>query len=303
MNNPSGTTPSEGTRPGWNQFRWVVAAVLFTAAVSKIVNMPQILAGGGLLGTMPRLLSAAAFEAAAATCLIVGNRFWSWLLTLLTFTVFILSAFFAVATHQSCDCFGKRLEPESMVVIDTVVLLLTAFMRPKTRQPAGRLLPQLTTVAVAGVLVAGAGYWRYEGVMTSERSKYLVVGRLLGNPWPITADLHPRLSELSSGRWMVLVILQDCEHCRDMVDRYFSDPQRHRAGERTAVFLFARDTQPWRFQFDRVTLDEPMDGLLKWPNGEPRVVNPAVFLLDNGIVVDAAEGTASDPFLSSLLAE
>jgi len=58
--------------------RFAVAALLFAAAVTKVVNTPQILAGGGLLGTTPRLTFVIAFEATAATWLLIGNWNFCW---------------------------------------------------------------------------------------------------------------------------------------------------------------------------------------------------------------------------------
>jgi hypothetical protein len=264
--------------------------------------MAQILTGGGLLGTMPRLAAVTAFEAAAAAWLIVGNRFLAWLLTLTTFAIFVTSAVYAMATDQSCDCFGEQLDPETMVVVDTVVLLLTGCLRPSSWRMSSRTLTrQLTIVAVVGGLVAALAVWRYEGLVRHERSRLLVVDLLVGKSWPLNGQMDSQLSELSSGKWMILIAQQDCGHCRNLVARYFADPETHRPGERTAVFVIGGGDDRWRFQFDRVTLDLSGDALLRWPNGKPYVVNPAVFLVDNGIVVDAAEGAETDQFMDSLL--
>ena len=302
MSNTPDTTQPDRRRFGWEQFRFAVAVLLFAAAVVKIFNMQQILTGSGLLRTMPRLVAVAAFEAALATWLIVGNRFLSWLLTLTTFSIFVTSAIYVIATDQSCDCFGEQLDPETMVVIDTVVLLLAVCLRPRGRWMSSRkLIWQLTTVAVIGGLVAVAAVWQYEVLVRIERSRLLVADLLTGKTWPLNEQVDPRLSELSSGKWMILIAQQDCGPCRNLVARHFADPETHRPGERTAVFVFGGGNDRWRFQFDRVTLDLSGDALLGWPNGQPYVVNPAVFLLDNNIVVDAAEGEDTDEFLGSLL--
>ena len=91
MSDTPDTTRPAGGKFGWEYFRFAVAALLFATAVVKIVNMAQILTGGGLLGTMPRLVAVTAFEAAAAVYLIVGNRCLAWLLTLTTFAIFVTS--------------------------------------------------------------------------------------------------------------------------------------------------------------------------------------------------------------------
>ncbi len=301
MSNSSNTTQHDQRQLSWEQFRFAVAALLLAAAVVKIFNMPQILTGGGLLGTMPRLVAVTAFEAAAAAFLIVGNRFCSWLLTLTTFSIFVASTIYAMMTDQSCDCFGEQIAPETMVVVDVAVLVLTMYLRPRNRRISSQnLTRQLASMAVIGGLVAGTAVWRYEVLVRNESSRLLVVDLLVGKPWPLDGDMHPQLSELSSGKWMILIAQQDCGHCRDMVARYFADPETHRTGERTVVFVFGGGNDQWRFQFDRVTLDLPDDPAFSWTIGQPYVVNPAVFLVDSGIVVDAAEGTDTKEFIGSL---
>lgn len=296
-------TKQPDLRPiGWEQFRFAVAALLLAATFAKIFNMPQILIGGGLLGTMPRLVAVAAFEAIAAAYLIVGNWFWAWLLTLTTFIIFVTSAVYAIATNQSCDCFGEQLAPETMVIIDTVVLLLTFFLRPRSwRMNSRSLIRQLTIVAVVGGLVAAMTVGRYEGLVRNERSRLLLAELLVGKPWPLNGQMDPQLADLSSGKWMILIARQDCGHCRTLVAEYFADPETHRPGERTAVFVFGGDDERWRFQFDRVTLDLSDNAVFTWTSGQPYVVNPAVFLVDNGIVVDAADGADTDQFIGSSL--
>ncbi len=298
---------AETTQPGrepfdWEQIRFAVAVLLLTAAVVKICNMQHILTGGGLLRTMPRLVAVVAFEAVVATFLIVGNRFWSWLLALTTFSIFVTSAVYAIATDQSCDCFGEQLTPEMMVIADVVVLLLTGILRPRSPHMAVRsLFRQLTIVAVVGGLVAALAGWRYDVLVRNERSRLLLAELLIGRPWPLNEKTDPALAELSSGKWMILIARQDCVHCRNLVARYFANPETHRKGERTAVFVFGGRGDQWRYQFDRVALDSSGAVVPEWPNGEPYVVNPAIFVVDGGIVVDAAEGAATDQFLESLL--
>ena len=301
------STTVETTQPrrrtfDWEQFRFAVAVLLLAAAVVKIFNMQQILTGSGLLRTMPRLVAVVAFEAAVATFLIVGNRFWSWLLALTTFSIFLTSAVYAIATDQSCDCFGEQLTPEMMMIADMVVLLLTGILRPRSRQMAVRsLFRQLTIVVVAGGLVAALAGWRYDVLVRSERSRLLFAELLIGRPWPLNEKTDPAFAKLSSGKWMILIARQDCVHCRNLVARYFANPELHRKGERTAVYVFGGRDDHWRYQFDRVTLDSSGDVVPEWSNGAPYVVNPAIFLVDDGIVVDAAEGAATDQFLESLL--
>ncbi|MEZ6034576.1 MAG: hypothetical protein R3C17_15885 [Planctomycetaceae bacterium] len=300
-NTPDTIQPRRGLFD-WEQFRFGIAALLLSAAVFKIIDMPQILAGDGLLAAMPRLVALAAFEAAVATYLVVGNRLGSWLLTLTTFLIFVTAAVYAMATDQSCDCFGKQLTPEIIVVVDMVVLLCTGLLPPRgVRMAARSLIRQWTIVAVVGGLIAALAGWRYEVLLRQERSRLLLAELLVGNPWPLNGNTDPSLAELSRGKWMILVAREDCVHCRNLVARHFADPETHRIGERTAVFVFGGSDHRWRYQFDRVALDSSGNELPDWPNGEPYVINPAVFVVDDGIVTDASEGAETDEFLDSLL--
>jgi len=50
--------------------------------------------------------------------------------TLAVFAVFVASTTYAIITGQSCNCFGERIDPQTMLVIDMIVLLLTGIFRP-----------------------------------------------------------------------------------------------------------------------------------------------------------------------------
>jgi hypothetical protein len=287
---------------GWKQFRFAVAALLLTAAVVKIFNVPEIFAGGGLLATKLRLVAVIGFEGAAATFLIIGNRYWSWLLTLTTFAVFVASAMYALATDQACNCFGEQVSPETMVVVDTVVLLLTVCFRPRDRRLTSvSTVRQLTVTVIAGALFATLAAVQYEALLHSEDSRLLLADARIGKPWPLDAQKHPQLKALETGRWMVLIVDRECGPCRNLLTHHFGDPATHPQGERTAIFVFAGRSNPWQFQFDRVALDFSNNDFVSWPDLKPVVASPAVFLVVDGIVVDAAEGKWTDSFIRSAL--
>jgi hypothetical protein len=285
---------------GWKQFRFAVAALLLTAAVVKIFNVPEIFAGGGLLATKLRLVAVIGFEGAAATFLIIGNRYWSWLLTLTTFAVFVASAMYALATDQACNCFGEQFSPETMVVVDTVVLLLTVCFRPRDRGLASvSTVRQLTVTVIAGALFATLSALQHEALLRSEESRLMLADVRIGKPWPLDAQKHSKLKALETGRWMILVIDGECGPCRNLIAHHFSDPATHRQGERTAIFVFVGRSDPWQFQFDRVALDFSNNDFVSWPEFKPIVASPAVFIVVDGVVVDAAEGIQADSFIRS----
>lgn len=277
---------------------------MFTAAVTKGVNMPLILAGDGLLGTLPRLLFVIAFESAAATYLVIGSLWWSWLLTLVTFTIFVISSLYAMATDRSCSCFGEWLDVETVVVIDTVVLLLTVCLRHGySRVAAGRLATHLLIGVIVGGSVVGLALLRHQSFRRTQRERLIVADVLLGNPWPINEQKHPALKPLSRGRWMIVIVNRDCKRCRTLIRKHFQDPELHRVGERTAVFAYGRDNPEWQFQIDRISLNPESETFFSWPAGRPLVASPAVFLINDGFVTDVAEGAMTDEFLGSLFSD
>ena len=96
----------------------------------------------------------------------------------------------------------------------------------------------------------------------------------------------------------MLVVRSDCDHCRNLVEQQFDDPDRRRLDERTAVFL-AGGTE-WLFQFDRVSMDVATGHTISWDSEEPFVASPAVFCLNEGTVTRAADGAAADSFIAEL---
>jgi len=294
-------TPRNRQGFSWQQLRLAVAVLLLAAAATKVVNTAHILAGGGLLGTVPRLLFVIAFEATAAVWLVIGNLYWSWILTLVTFSVFVASTSYAILTGQSCNCFGDRLSPQVMLMVDAVVLVLAGCFRPCERIAWAKRHTSLLACAIAvGVTFGGASMWRNQTVDRSEPLDFLLADMLIDKSWPLNEQVHPDLKELTSGKWFVLVVREDCDHCRQMVAQHFNDPQTHRPNERTAVFIAG--SNEWGFALDEVSLDISEDELINWPTGEPFVASPAVFLVENGIVVDAADGNDSEHFIEAAFA-
>lgn len=284
---------------GWTYLRYAVALLLFVAAITKIVTTPQVLASDGLLASLPRLAGVIALEAAAATYLLLGPLLWSWRLTVLLFTVFIGSTAYAISTGKSCGCFGEQLSPQVMLGIDIAVLVLALVLRPRQPSGAGPLVVvHLIACAVIGMSLAGASLWRHQTVDRTAPLEFLLADTLTGQSWPLNVHWHPNLQPLGSGRWLVLVVRHDCDHCRQLVQRYFSDPSRHRDGERTAVFVAGSSS--WPFQLDHVSFDSVGDDSITWPSDEPFVASPAIFLLDDAVITEAADGDDSDAFMEQL---
>ncbi len=285
---------------GWNQLRYAVAGLLLAAAATKVIDTPRILAGGGLLGTLPRIVFVTAFEAAAAAWIVVGDRFVSWILTLAIFVVFVVSTTWAILTGQSCNCFGDQVDARTMLILDVCVLFLVASFRPVGRRNTSRWLTAHLVIAVAvGGAFAGLSIWNDQTTDRTDPLEFLLAHMLTGKPWPLDEQFHPDLKQLSSGRWLILVVREDCDHCGELMVRYFRDPRTHRPGERTALFVAGSDE--WPFQFDFISFERSGDRFITWPAGEPSVASPAVFVVEDGTVIQAADGDEADRLTESLL--
>ena len=284
---------------GWNQLRFAVAALLLAAAATKVVDTPRILSGEGLLGSPPRLVFVIAFEAAAGVWIAVGDRFLSWIVTLVVFGVFVLSTAYAIVTGQSCNCFGSRVDARAMLILDLCVLLTVAGFRPIGRSIRSGWLPmQMLIAVVVGGAFAGMSVWKVRTTDRTEPLEFLLAQSLIGKAWLLDERFHPDLRELHSDRRLIVVVREECEHCQAMMMRHFDDPRTHRPGERTAMFVAGNDE--WPFQFDRVCFERSGDGFITWPGGEPFVASPAVFVVEDGVVMQAADGDEADGFLETL---
>ena len=131
--------------------------------------------------------------------------------------------------------------------------------------------------------------------------EFLLADELIGSPWPIDRTVDAALAPLGSGNWMILVVREDCEHCRELLDHHFPSADRHRENERTAVFIAGR--VEWPFALDQVSLEAPFAGSIAWPVGEPFVASPAVFIVTDGVVSAAADGDESNELVAGLWGE
>lgn len=301
----SSTSEETAANMGWLRLRFIVAAILLFAAAAKIANLPQILAGDGLLSNRSLLLAVISFEAGIATFLCLAAPVTSWRLTILTFAILASTASYAVITGQDCNCIAEAIKPEIMLVLDLTVLALAVWFRPKpsiTPSDSHRTA-HFALCLVVGVALLGSALFREhsvgQGITDQDATlEFLIAEMFVDKPWPLVSRYHPSLKSLQKGKWLVFVVRRDCEHCKEMLAEFFASPSRHRPDERTAVFLAGNSE--WPFQFDNVTMDVNGENSILWPNGEPFVASPAVFLLQNGQIVDASDGEDADDFCRSL---
>jgi len=266
--------------------RIAIAVLLWVAAWFKATNVVEILASDGMLSHRSLLLFAIWFESAFGLYMLIGKSSWAWLLSLVVFVSFSLVSAYAILSGVGCNCFAKSIPPWLVLPIDLSVLGLLIWLRPSIA--LDRLPSIFVTVAclALGVVVVGFTVRSESRPQATDPLHFLLADTLQGQPWPIGAHFHDQLRALGAGKWLVLVLRKDCEHCRELVENYFSDPTLHRAGERTATFI-AGDRQ-WGFELDEVTFSPTR--FFSWSHEEPFCASPAVFVLQDGSIVDAADG-------------
>ncbi len=304
----------------WPVVRTIAVGALLVAAMTKATFATEILASEGLLSTSWRLFPAIGGEAAVALLLVVLRPRVSRLFCLVTFLLLAGVSGYATLTQQSCQCFGSSIPSHYMLIFDLAMVALTMASSPGTgHSPAVSPSQADVTISTAGSqtysmrsalvgsavlgLTVSCGAFAFHAMSVPSSVEFLLPETLQGQAWPITSRHHPDLTQLQTGKWLAVVLRPDCEHCQQLVETWFADPTRHRSGERTVMF-HATDRH-WSLQFDRVTLSEVAAAerpSIHWASDPPFVAAPGVFVLDNGIVVDGADGSEADAFLTKLFA-
>jgi hypothetical protein len=279
----------------WIPFCICVAILLVTAAALKAWNAPAVMAKDGLLSSKWVLMAAIGLELAVAVLILSMRDRIAWWLTVGLFSIFIVAASYSIIFGAECNCFGvDRLGAWFTLPVDVCVLAIAMFLRSDAYSRGERRVQLPSVLAMAAIFaLAGVGFAEFRNMSTSnmKRLEYLLADEMLAKPWPITEKFHSDLKQLESGKWLLLILRPDCDHCRELVEEHFQDPAWHRPGERTAVFLAGSDE--WSFRFDYVSM-EPSDTRIRWERGEPFVASPFVVQLSNSIVTQIDKSVKLD---------
>ena len=164
-----------------------------------------------------------------------------------------------------------------MLPFDLTLLAILRWVRPAAGFSWNKqLMFQFAGSLGVGVLVAGAATF-YDPAEKSDPLQFLLADMLVEKRWPIDAKLHADLAEFKKGKWMVLVVRRDCEHCRELLAKHFEDPQAHRPNERTVAFIAGESK--WPFMLDEIAIESSSGTSITWPGEEPFVASPAIFLI------------------------
>jgi hypothetical protein len=282
----------------WPFAKTATAILLGSAAIVKVLGFNEILLSDGLLSSRHALLAVIVIESAISVFVLLADRWASWLVASITFGTFSVIAGWAWLSDQACNCYGATFGPGLVFVTDAVVLTLLTLVRVP-RERVSRLKP--LCVAGLGGLTVGVGVLLSNPpAVFSDPLQFLVPESLVGHPWPIDESWHSELSRLQEGEWLVVVLRTDCPHCVELINNHFTEDDGTTPNAGQAV-VFVSGQRRWPFQFDRISLNPTGDTSILWPSDAPFVACPAVFVIRDGIVIDAADGKESDPFLQSQL--
>ena len=141
------------------------------------------------------------------------------------------------------------------------------------------------------------GHARNQHAVSDNTLEFMLADGLVKKPWPLDGKISRQLNAMESGKWLAIVARKDCEHCQKLIEEHFESPKKTTDNRRTALFIAGADQ--WNFLLDEVSLSAPTHGTIEWRR-EPFVASPAVFLIDDGVVFDAADGAESDEFLKKI---
>ncbi len=181
---PTAVAQSRGG--GASLIRWLVAGILFTAGLLKLIGVPASPFAQYGWVWQPWVQSAlVVFEFLLAVWLILPHgRFLSWLIAMLTFVTFaVVSGFLGWVGQASCGCFGEiKTSPWWVFGLDVVVVILLIFAKPKWNRPTeksaalwfgGSVLAAIAVLATVhlryGTIENGISYLRGDELIVSNR--------------------------------------------------------------------------------------------------------------------------------------
>ena len=296
---------------GFAQFRFVVAAILLLAAGLKAYQLataplPPVVQGSvftpllELLNVRYFLTAVVAGEILFALVLIAGIWLrWTWLLSLLGFSVFTLvSLMKGLSGETSCGCFGTvTVNPWITMMFDLGIVACLAIFRERTQRAANvkkRINRQkVLAVLTAWLVLAGLALFFMLSLkeqphetlgmqlerFDSRRMIHLAPEKWIGKEFPLVSRfVEPEGTKvLREGTWQVLLVQPDCSDCtQKLAELEVTKP------ENVAIVIIPSGSGEKTLQtsFPTFVLDDQVD----WYAVTPRVIK-----LSDGICVAVEE--------------
>lgn len=280
------------------------SSALLLAATLKWAQLPVADLGPKSVSHLPVLLIVViALEAAMAQWLLFGRwPRWSRWIPGACFAIFAVVALHQALTGvESCGCFGRvKVNPWITFGMD-VLLTAGLLMWPPGREPVIRLprlglMPRVGIVGAAVAVALGLSLWRLPrpvvagtdgepaGLLQAGSLTILEPSRWIGRALPLISEIDIG-EQLRTGKWVAVLHQAHCSTCREALPFY--EAQARAAGETKAygVALIEMPPHEGAHSHDSHAVWGTLSAGREW-----FASTPAVLLLDNGIVRDAAEG-------------
>jgi hypothetical protein len=296
--------------------RICVAVVLLIAVFNKI-NFARILVAGDSILSHPTLLCGAiAIESFAIAFLLLAKPANACWLTFLLFASFTPFAAWSWFTQTPCGCFGRPelswLSLPVDLVILTVILITSRLWRdtrdaswsPLSLYAMSSELFRREPIAMgfscfAAVVGLGLGLSALNKSDSGGAIQFLLADELIGKPWPSFERYEAQLKALREGKWLVLVVRRDCEHCRELVEGL---GQVDVGSLPFRVVTLVAGERKWPVLFGKLAIESLEEHVIDWgEQAEPFVASPAAFWIEDGYVIAAKDGDETTGFIIELM--
>ncbi len=281
--------------------RGIIAWILLYAVVSKVLHPTSIMAGPSILHYPILFYGSIVIESFCASMVLFGSLRLAWYAAVGLFSALTPVAAYYAWFKVDCGCFGNSGIGKYSFLIDfslLALLLATCFLwreRETGAEQRARLPISLVIGFVFAMVGATSANLEANRSQSPEAVSVLLASEWTGKSWPVAKSYHPKLSALSEGQWLVFLVNRQCSHCEEMMaqlaDKQFVDRELH------VVSLVSFDTH-WNVHFDKIAFGEDSETKIQWaPKDSPFFAAPALFHLQDGRVVGAADGDQAEAFL------
>ncbi len=263
----------------------------------------------------PRTLDEMVAAGEALLGLMLVAALWprhAWSVSACLFTIFaVVTAAEALMGKSSCGCFGAvQIRPVYTMCLDlAAIALLLLTGRPATSGPGPPTARKWLAAGGVGVswVLAVAVFWQTRpAIATAAGQDFGKAGELVvlepekwgGQRFDLPEHIDAG-SQLASGKWIVLLVHHDCDHCAAAVPRYVEELRSSEGGTRNEYartrlaviemppFGDAADPPPWQLPASVFTgrLDQTRDWF---------ATTPIALLVKDGLVIASKDGDEAE---------
>ena len=304
--------------------RALVCLILLLAAISKIQVAPAILRGESLLSNQWLLYSVIIVEIAAAIFALLAPSNFAWASIMVLFLALTAFALWAIFADLKCNCFGNLLPSGTSLPINIFVVSVMLMSRKhwgigqedcciqsnakvasNNEQKPVKTSLRMTVACVASLVAATVSGMALNNSLKSQKEmpeiRFLLADDWIGKSWPIDETFNSNLMGLTVGKWLVLILRSDCEHCKAIAKR-IDDQQSVFSGNKPTIVSFVAGSNDWPVHFGRASISLEGNTVVHWSEHDaPFVASPAAFLLEDGKVVDAKDGEKGGSLVERVL--